>query len=100
MITSTPNLQSSDRVQNQTAQNIIQNLNQLLKNPLTQGNLLTGIALVSGANVIQHKLGRQIQGWVLVDVTSVITLYRSAPMNDATLTLTSSASSTVSLYVF
>lgn len=100
MISSIPQLQSDDRVQNQTSQNIVGPFNQLLKNPIVQGNILTNQTLVIGSNVLKHGLGRTLQGWIVTDVNGVASIYRSAPFNAATLTLTSSAAVTASLYVF
>lgn len=99
MINSIPQVQSDDRVQNQMQQNIVSPLNQLLKNPIVQGNFLTK-ALVVGVNSISHGLGRVMQGWIISDVNASVTIYRSAPMNASTLTLVSSGTATVSIYVF
>lgn len=75
-------------------------LDPLLSSLLTQGSLLTGIQLNSGATTFNHLLGRKMIGWVLADVDASVTIYRSQPLNDKTLTLTSSAPCTVSLWVF
>lgn len=75
-------------------------LNPLLANPVCTGILLKNIALASGANTINHKLGRTPQGWLIIDRDGTATIYRSQPLNNLTLTLTSSASINVSLYVF
>lgn len=75
-------------------------LNPMLRNPSLQANLLTGIDLSNGATVINHKLGRMPQGWRIVDIDGAATIYRSAALNDLTLTLTSDAAVTVSIEVF
>jgi hypothetical protein len=72
----------------------------VLSLPPNQGALLKGIALKSGTNVINHKLAKQQQGWILVDQDAAASIYRSAPFNNLTLTLTSSAACNVSLWVF
>jgi len=77
-----------------------QQLNPVLTNPLVQGSLLSGIPITTGSNVINHKLGRQMQGWMVVDTTAAVTLYRSAPFNSSTLTLVASGTSTIALWVF
>jgi len=41
-------------------------LNPLLKNPLSNGQVLKSLPLTSGSNVVDHKLGRKLQGWFLV----------------------------------
>lgn len=75
-------------------------LNPLLSNPITQGILLKNISLKNGSNVINHLLGQSPQGWQIIDIDASANIYRSAPFNDLTLTLTSSAACLVSLYVF
>jgi hypothetical protein len=75
-------------------------LNPVLSNPTTNPGILTGIILVSGVNVINHKLGRLMQGWKVTDINAAITLYRSAPFNSSTLTLTASGAATINLEVF
>jgi hypothetical protein len=75
-------------------------LNPVLKNPLTNPSLLSGISLVSGTNVINHHLGSTPVGWFITDTNAAATIYRSQPFNSTTLTLTSSAPCVVSLAVF
>jgi hypothetical protein len=68
--------------------------------PTNSPSLLTGISVVSGDNVINHKLGRTPQGWIITDINAGVTLYRSAAFNDLTLTLRSSGTATIGLMVF
>jgi hypothetical protein len=75
-------------------------LNPFVANPSNNSSVLSNISLTVGINSINHLLGRTMQGWFLVDQNSVGTVYRSAPLNDKTLTLTSSAAMTVSIGVF
>lgn len=75
-------------------------LSPLLKNPLVAGNLLTGIALINGTLVINHKLGRTPQGWLIVDIDAAATVYRNAAFNDLTLSLRSNAAANAAIYVF
>lgn len=75
-------------------------LNPWLKNPFSSGVYLKDLSLVSGSNVINHKLGRAPQGWIIIDIQAAQTLYRSAAFNDLTLTLTASGNVIASLYVF
>jgi hypothetical protein len=72
----------------------------LLKNPLNQISILENIELQIGNNVINHKLGRKMQGWIVLDVNAATVIYRSAPLNNLTLTLNSSAKATINLGVF
>lgn len=77
-----------------------QSLNPVLANPLSSTSILSNIVLKVGANVINHKLAHMQNGWFLTDVNAVATIFRSAPFNASTLTLTSSAAVTVSIGVF
>ena len=77
-----------------------QMLNQLLRQPQAKGLILQGVELISGATVVNHRLGRKLQGWQIVDQDAAAAIYRSAPKNDLTLTLTSDAPVTVDLLVF
>lgn len=72
----------------------------VLQNEINQGILLTSIPLVNGVTVINHLLSRTMVGWVVSDINAAATIYRSQPLNDKTLTLTSNAACTVDLWVF
>lgn len=75
-------------------------INPIIKNPVMNGLILGPISLVTGLNKIDHLLGRVIQGWVIIDRDGTATIYRSAPFNDKTLSLTVSANINIKLYVF
>ena len=75
-------------------------LDPLIKNPLTQGRLVSNISIKPGVNVINTLLSRKQQGYIITDQDSAAKIYRSAALNDKTLTLTSDISSTISLWVF
>jgi hypothetical protein len=75
-------------------------LNPVLSISMLSGLQLTNIALVTGTNVINTTLQRQQQGWFITDIDSGANVYRSAPFNSLTLTLTASAPAHVSLWVF
>ena len=75
-------------------------LDPILSIPMLSGVQLTSVALVSGTNTINHRLDRIQQGWIITDEQSAATIYRSAPFNDKTLTLTASAPVIVSLWVY
>lgn len=73
----------------------------LIKNQFLNGQLINDIALVIGDNDISHKLGRKIQGWVIVDIDAVSNIYRKTSTTPTlTIKLNSSANCTVSLYIF
>lgn len=75
-------------------------LDPLLANPINSISILQNVKLNSGTTVINHKLGQVQQGWFLTDINGAATVYRSAPFNSTTLTLTSSAGVTVNIGVF
>lgn len=98
-----PKVHTNDRLINQLQQNFAQALEPLLSNPITQGVLLTSVKLTSGANQVQHGLGRAPQGWIPVRVRGSATLYDEQDTNSTpslTLSLVTSADVTVDLYVF
>lgn len=75
----------------------------LIANPLTKGNLLKNIALTSGANVVSHKLGRKLQGWIITRIRAAQTVYDTQDSNqipELTLNLVASGDVTVDLLVF
>lgn len=72
----------------------------VLINPIVNGLPLAGVFLLNGTTTINHKLGRKMIGWFLTDQNAGTTIFRSAPLNDKTLTLTAGANVTVDLWVF
>lgn len=77
-----------------------QTLNPVLATPFLSGKAIVQINLKTGTNIINHGLGRMLRGWFPIDETAAATIYRSAPKNALTLTLTSNAVVTVDLWVF
>lgn len=80
-----------------------QELNPLLKNPITSGIILKSVSLVSGNNVVNHLLGRKLQGWYIVRIRSASTIYDTQDSNQTpqlTLNLVASAPVIIDLAVF
>lgn len=75
-------------------------LNPVLASPTNNIQILDNVSLINGATIINHKLGRMMKGWVIFDVTGSSNIYRSAPLNNSTLTLTSNAAVVCSIGVF
>ena len=78
-------------------------INPVLNNAFNNGLLLKDQSLAVGANVINHKLGRKLQGWVLTRVRAASSIYDTQDTNQSpqlTLNLQSSAAVVVDLYVF
>ena len=78
-------------------------LNPVISSPIVNGLLLTNVSLINGTTVINHKLGRKLQGWILVGINGAATIYdnqASNQMTDLTLSLTSDADVICSIWVF
>lgn len=71
--------------------------------PPNNGLILKEIALVTGTNVINHRLGRNLQGWKSTRVRAQASLYDLQDSNQTpglTLVLVSDADVVVDLEVF
>jgi hypothetical protein len=77
-----------------------QQLNKILDIPMLNGISLNQVSIVTGTNVINHRLSRKQQGWFITDIDSAVSIYRSEPFNTQTLTLTSSGNAVINLWVF
>lgn len=78
-------------------------LDPLLRLPLNQSLLLKNVPLAVGANVVNHLLGRKLQGWTVVRLRAAAAIYDtqdSNPIPNLTLNLSSSAAVVVDLLVF
>lgn len=78
-------------------------LNPMLKNPLANGLILDQVSLIVGDNVINHLLGRPLQGWIVIgqnDLAEFYDLQEQNSMPEKTLILNSSDQVMVNLYVF
>lgn len=78
-------------------------LNPVLSNELLNGHVLENVELISGVNVINHQLGRPLQGWLLVRQRAAGTVYDqqdSASFPTLNLVLNASAPMKVNIYVF
>lgn len=81
----------------------ISKINPFISNPLLNSSFLKDISLVTGSNTINHKLGRDLQGWYIVRRNGPATVYDTQATNsmpDLTLVLVASAPVTISLAVF
>jgi len=78
-------------------------LDPVLANPLLQGRLIENVALSNGTTLINHMLGRALVGWIVTRINAQAQVYDNQNTNNAktiTLSLTSNAAATVSLWVF
>ncbi len=68
-----------------------------------QSNILSGVALTTGDNTINHLLGKNLQGWKVVLQSAAASIYDKQATNNTpylTLVLNTSANCTVSIEVF
>lgn len=80
-----------------------QQLDPIIANPTVDNLILKNVSLVTGTNVINHKLGRTLQGWNPVRVRANATIYDQQDTNQTpqlTLILVASAPVVVDLVVF
>ena len=78
-------------------------LNPIIANPIVNGSILQNITLVSGLNVINHKLGQNLLGYVVIMKSANVAIYDSQTKNQTpqlTLQLISSGPAVINLYVF
>lgn len=78
-------------------------LNPVISNPSLQSIILPAIQLVSGTNVVNHKLGRKLTGWRIVRLRGSAAIYDQQDgnsMQDLTLILVSNAQASCDLEVF
>lgn len=97
---SLPIYQVTDRSVSLLQTNWKSEIDPVLNNPANQSILIINLSLQTGVNVFNHQLGRVPKGWIVVDSSGVASIFRSAPMNNLTMTLTSSAVVLVSLEIF
>lgn len=96
-------IQTADRIIGQLQDNISNALTPILKNPQVDGYILSKVTLVSGSNLINHGLDRELQGWFIVRQRASASIYDAQDSNATpakTLILTSSAGVVVDIYVF
>lgn len=74
----------------------------VISSPIVQGQLINA-TLINGTTIVNHKLGRKLQGWFIVGINSAATVFDNQATNQTpqlTLSLTSNAAATVALWVF
>jgi len=97
-------LNTSDRDQNLIQDNIEDAINSIVLTAFLNGNTLENVALVTGQdNSIAHKLGKKLQGWVVIGQDTAAVVYDNQSANNTpslTLLLKTTVNCTVKLYVF
>jgi len=98
-----PLVQTEDRNINQLQRNIANALNPVLANPTVSGTIIENVELAVGSNIVDHKLGRKLQGWVIVRKRAAADIYDTQDTNTQptrTLLLVSDAEVMVDIYCF
>lgn len=75
----------------------------VIGSPANNSIILKNIALATGNNVINHKLGRNLQGWQIIRKRAAADIYDTQDTNqmpNLTLTLVSDAPVTVDIEVY
>ena len=78
-------------------------INPLLAKPQNQGLIIPGVVLAIGSNLINHRLGRKLQGWSIVRKRAAAEIYDTQDTNvtpDLTLRLVSDAVVTVDILCY
>lgn len=92
-------LRTTDRNLERIQSAISDAVNPITRKLLVDGIYLEDLALSSGANTVDHKLGRELRGWIVCRRSNAETIYDTAS-DRTTLSLTASGAVTVSLWVF
>jgi hypothetical protein len=97
-------IQTNDPAINIILDSLEKTLNPVFDNPLLSGQQLKNIALVTGINVVNHKLGRKLQGWFITRPRAVAaTFFDTQDTNKLpalTLEINSSVDIIVDIYVY
>lgn len=76
-------------------------LNPVIALPILSGNMISSVNLTASTPLaINHLLQRMPQGWFLTDNTAQAVVWRSAALNNYTITLESDADTTISFWIF
>lgn len=76
-------------------------LNPVLSIPMLSGVQISNIKLTASTPLaINHLLQRMPQGWFLTDNNSNAVIWRTQPFNNLTITLESSANTTISFWIY
>lgn len=100
---SLPIFQTQERILSQMQTQWSSQLNPLLSCPLVNGRLIESITLTTGSNTINHRLSRNLVGYIVCLKSADVTIYDTQATNamtDKTLRLTASGPAVITLWVF
>jgi hypothetical protein len=97
-----PIYKSDDQTVTLLQTNWASQINPVISNPIVNGVLQKNISLTVGTNVINHKLSRNYQGYVITGMHNVFSQIYDTTSNTPSLTLNlhSSAATSVDIYCF
>ena len=78
-------------------------LNPLLELPISDGVMIENLDIGTGDTVVNHKLGRNCEGFLVVRLKSNATIYESSTVNatpENTIILKASGAATANIYFF
>lgn len=84
---------------NKVQQNVQRTVSPILDSEIVDGLQLDDIELSTGSNVIDHKLGRALRGYIVVRKSANVTIF-DTQVTKTVLKLTSSGAATISLWVY
>jgi hypothetical protein len=79
--------------------NIVSSLNVIAALPLSDGVLLEGVDVATQETVINHGLGREARGYIVVRKSAAVDIYDAA-LSRFSVNLVASAPVTISLWIF
>lgn len=94
---------TQDQALMQVQDSVAESVQSLTKIPILESNLLTNISIGTTATAVDHGLGRQPFGFIVVDSTANVQVWRSSTPSEAPsklLMLQASSAATVSLLIF
>lgn len=91
-----------DRIINSVQSNIETSLRFLQNKPIVDGVLLQGVQLAVGNNIITHKLGREIFGYIIVSRSAASSVYDNISSSDTktSFTLNATVACTINIWIF
>lgn len=100
---SLPKFQTDDQALSLLQTNWATALDPIINLPLSNSNILKDIQLVTGKNVIDHKLNRNLQGYIVTKQSGFSQFYDNQianPLPDKNLWLYASSGVNINLLVF
>lgn len=97
-----PQIQQTSEEANRFMQSVTEKIGQIVKCPLLDGRLIQDVELEIGDNNIEHKLGRNLLGYLVTTQDQASSFSNTTPEDevDVYLVLNSSAICVVDLWVF